>query len=157
MEEETLYSDFNGIRITSKRFYTGDKSYAIRKIENINLHRVIPNKRMGLILFALGIVSIILGSIEIFGIQNIETLGAIWLINLDIILVAVGVVALLIAILRMFITTDEYAVQVQIKDGKVEDLISDNRKYAARIAASLKRAYYRQNSKVSAEEKMLMS
>ncbi|MEP2772779.1 MAG: DUF6232 family protein [Fulvivirga sp.] len=157
MEEDILYSDFNGVRITSKRFYTDEKSFAINKIKSINLKRVIPNKKTGFILFTLGILTILLGSFEVLGIQTIEALGDVWIVNFDIISIAIGVVALVIAILRMLIAPDEYAVKVEIKGGKVEDVISDNRKYAARIAASLKRAYYRQSSKASAEETMVLS
>ncbi len=152
MKEDILYSDFNGVRITSKRFYTGEKSFAIRKIKSIDLKRVIPNKQTGFILFALGILTILLGSFEILGSYSVEAADTIWSLNLDTISIAIGVVALISAILRILIAPDEYAVRVEINGGKVEDLTSDNRKYAARIAASLKRAYYRQNSQINEDE-----
>lgn len=155
MKEDILYSDFNGVRITSKRFYTGKKSFAIKKIKSINLKRVIPNKRTGFILFVLGILTILLGSFEVFGSQTIEAFKSVWIVNVDTISIAIGVIVLVSAIFRILIAPDEYAVRVEINGGKVEDLTSDNRKYAARIAASLKRAYYRQNSQVNNEELIL--
>ena len=157
MEEDVFYSDFNGIRITSKKFYAGEKAYAIRKIQNIDLQRVIPNKGLGLALFSIGVIAILLGSFTLLGSVSLNAFDAVWLIDLDIFIIAIGVVALIIAIIRILISPDEYAVKVNIKGENIEAITSDNRKYAARIAASLKRAYYRQHSKTEIKGKLITS
>lgn len=155
MSEDILYSDFNGIRITGKRFYAGKKSYALNKIKKINLQRVIPNKQIGISLFSLGILTILLGSFEVFGSATFQAFESFWILDNDFVSIAFGVILLIIAILRMLISPDEYAVKVETKDGHVESIISNNRKYAARIAASLKRAYYRQSSKMEPKENLV--
>ncbi|MTI21285.1 hypothetical protein E1176_09655 [Fulvivirga sp. RKSG066] len=154
MEEDILYSDFKGIRITSKKFYAGQKAYALRQINKINLKRVTPHKLRGMILFVIGIVAIILGSLEMLQSVSFDMGDEIWLIDLNFVSIGFGVIALLWAIVRMLLFPDEFAVQVEIKDGTVESIQSDSRKYAARLAASLKRAYYRQEEIENDNDKM---
>lgn len=146
-EEEVFYSDINGIRITSKRFYAGDNSYALEKIKKINLSRFTPKKRWGILLFLLGMVTILLGSFSLFGTYSAKFFNNFWIIDINVVSIAVGVIALLIAIIRMMIAPDEYSVVVETKNGQKEEVVSPNRKYAARLAASLKRAYYRQTAR----------
>lgn len=146
-EEDIFYSDINGIRITSKRFYAGDNSYAIEKIKEIDLSRFTPNKRLGILLFSVGMITIILGALSVFGTFTFQFSDNIWILDVDAISLAIGVSALLIAIIRMMIAPDEYTVIVKTENGKKEEVVSPNRKYAARLAASLKRAYYRQSTK----------
>lgn len=152
MEEDILYKDFNGIRITSKKFYAGQKAYALEKIKQINIQRVTPNKWRGMALFSLGIFLIVLGSFDVLGTFEWQGKGeaSIQMVSLNFIAISAGVLAMLIAILRMVVKHDQFAVKIETTDGKKESIISKNRKYAARLAASLKRAYYRQHAEPKA-------
>jgi len=147
MEEDLLYDDFNGIRITSKKFYAGDKAYALHKISKINLQRVTPHKTIGLTLFIVGLVTILIGSLEVLGSTTIAWNNSFWLLDYNFVSIAIGVISIIIAVVRMMLYPDEYAVEIETIDGVKEAIKSDSRKYAARLAASLKRAYYRQDSR----------
>jgi len=149
MEEDILYKDFNGIRITSKKFYAGQKAYALEKIKQIHIQRVTPNKWRGMALFSLGVLLIILGSFDVLGTFEVGE-EEIEIISLNFIAISAGVLAMLLAILRMVVKHDRFAVKIETTDGKKESIISKNRKYAARLAASLKRAYYRQHAEPKA-------
>lgn len=156
-EEDIFYSDINGIRITSKRFYAGEKSYAIKKIRSINLSRLTPKKRWGIFLFSLGLATILMGSAAVFGVHNFRLFDSIWIIDFDVVSIAIGVVALLVAIIRMMITPDEYTVIVETENGEKEKVISPNSQYAARLTASLKRAYYRQHTKKGGNSEQVLA
>ncbi|MDX1629493.1 MAG: DUF6232 family protein [Fulvivirga sp.] len=152
MAEDIIYNDVNGIRITSKRFYKEDNYYNLDKIKKIYLDRVATGKKQGLLIFLLGIIGIVTGSLEFMSTVSIDIGNELWLVDLNYVLIGIGVTVILVAIIRMMFAEDEYAVKVETKDGETTSVISNNRKYVARVAASLKRAYYRQEANSESDE-----
>jgi len=155
VENNILYEDFEGIRITSERFYAQDKVYSINEIKEINLKRKAPAKMLSIIIFSLGLLLIFLGSIGFIKIPDVIIPVIDYSLSLNSSLLIIGLVIVASSIFKMFLSNDLYAIEIRTSEGEIETITSKSRKYSARIMASLKRAYYRQKASQKTKNKLI--
>lgn len=141
MQEDYVYNDERGVRITSEYFYADGKAYDLLNIREININRKPTGTFLDIFLTGIGILSVVAGSTG-FGVL----LGQVgW--NLDMWLIGFGVFIIVAAILRLIFISDEYRVKITTTDGSIDTASSGKLAYVTRLAASLKRAYYRKRAK----------
>jgi len=155
MENNILYEDFEGFRITSERFYAQDKVYTIDEIKEINLKRKAPAKRLSIIVFSLGLLLTFLGSVDFINKVEFELPLINYIIDSNTLILILGLIIVAWSITKMLISKDLYAVEIITQSGEKEKIVSESRKYSARIMASLKRAYYRQKASENTSDDLI--
>ncbi|MBL3656621.1 DUF6232 family protein [Fulvivirga sediminis] len=149
--EEIIYTDGHGVKITRDKFYTEKQAYNLDGITNVNLQRIPASKVPGVSLFILGFLGIVLGSMEMFTDLTYTTEEAIYLIDSNMLSIGLGVALIFGGILWMIVAKDKYAVEIRTAEGDKRPIISKSREYVAHIAGSLKKAYYRYVKKEKVE------
>ncbi|ELR69085.1 hypothetical protein C900_05474 [Fulvivirga imtechensis AK7] len=147
MREEVIYTDGHGVKITRDKFYTEKKEYNLDGITHVDLSRVPASKAPGVILFVLGFLAILAGSLEIFDRLTYEAAEAIYVIDTNMVAIGLGVALILGGIIWMIAARDKYAVEIGTAEGEKQPIVSKSREYAALVVASLKKAYYRYTDK----------
>ncbi|UII21115.1 DUF6232 family protein [Fulvivirga ligni] len=149
--EEIIYTDGHGVKITRDKFYTEKKEYNLEGITNINLQRLPASKAPGIILFVLGFLGILLGSLELFADWTMNTDGALYVFDTNMLSIGMGVVLIFGGIIWMIAAKDKYAVEIRTAEGDKRPIISKSREYVAHITGALKKAYYRYVKKEKVE------
>lgn len=142
-EEEIIYTDGHGVKITREKFYAEKKEYNLDGITSIDLQRIPASNIPGILMFVLGFLGILAGSMEIFDNFTYSTADANYVINSDMLAIGIGVAFIVGGIIWMIVAKDKYAVEIGTAEGEKKPIISKSREYAALVATSLKKAYYR--------------
>lgn len=142
-EEEIIYTDGHGVKITREKFSVEDREFYLNGITSIDLQRIPAGNTPNVILFILGALCILAGSLELFNNFSYATSEAVYFVNSNMLVIGLGVLLLIAGIIRMVIAKDKYAVKIGTAEGEKKPFMSKDREHAAIIAASLKKAYYR--------------
>ncbi|UII32901.1 DUF6232 family protein [Fulvivirga ulvae] len=142
-EEEIIYTDGHGVKITSDKFYADKDEYNLDGITKIDLQRIPASNAPGIILFILGFLSIVAGSLDIFADIRYSTEEAVYVMNLNMVAIGLGVALIIGGIIWMIAAKDKYAVEIRTAEGEKQPIVSRSREYAALIVTSLKKAYFR--------------
>lgn len=143
MDNSIIYTDGHGVKITDSTFYVHRQSYSLEGIKEIKLLKVPSSKATGVILFIIGFVFMLLGSLDTLGELAYETNNNIIVINADMIAIIAGVLLVVTAIFISIFTKSKYAVKITTTEGERRPLESKNKEYVVHVVNSLKKAYYK--------------
>lgn len=142
-EEEIIYTDGHGVKITSDKFYADKDEYNLDGITKIDLQRIPASNMPGAILFVLGFLAILAGSLEMFANIRYSAEEAMYVIDSNMVAIGIGVALIIGGIIWMIVAKDKYAVEIRTAEGEKQPIVSKSREYVALVVASLKKAYFR--------------
>lgn len=142
-EGDIIYTDGHGVKITREKFHVEDKEFYLNGITSIDLQRVPAGNLSSILLFILGFLAIMAGSLKVFSDAGFTVQDSIYVMNSNIVAIGIGVALILAGILRMIMAKDKFAVKIGTAEGEKKPFVTSNREHAAIIVASLKKAYYR--------------
>lgn len=143
MDNAIIYTDGHGVKITDSTFYVHREQYNLDGIREIKLLKLPSRKAPGVVLFVIGFILMLLGSLEALGEVAYETNSSIVLMDADMIAIVGGVMLVVMAILVAILTKSKYAVKITTAEGEKRPLESQNKEYVAHVTNALKRAYYK--------------
>lgn len=142
-EEEIIYTDGHGVKITSDKFYAEKDEYNLDGITKIDLQRIPASNAPGITLFILGFLAIVAGSLDVFANIRYSAEEAIYVIDTNMVSIGIGVALIVGGIIWMIVAKDKYAVEIRTAEGEKQPIVSRSREYVALIVTSLKKAYFR--------------
>ena len=143
MDNSIIYTDGHGVKITDSTFYVHRQSYSLDGIKEIKLLKIPSRKAPGIILFVIGFILMLLGSLGSMEQVSFETARRIVVLDADMVAIVAGVLLVVTAIVVSILTKSKYAVKITTAEGEKRPLESRNREYVAHVVNSLKRAYYK--------------
>lgn len=143
MENAIIYTDGHGVKITDSTFYVHKNQYSLDGIREIKLLKIPSRKAPGIVLFVLGFILMLLGSLNALGEVALENSENIMYLDADMIAIVAGVILVVTAILVSILTKSKYAVKITTAEGEKRPLESQNKEYVAIVVNSLKKAYYK--------------
>lgn len=143
--EEVIYTDGHGVKITEKRLYTEEKAYLLEGITSVQLKKRPASILHGMLLLFLGVICLAGGGFGVFDYQQVEIGETLYRLDINLILQITGVVLILLGILSYVIKKDRYSVLIGTAEGLREPVISKSREYTSYIVSVLEQIFARRS------------
>lgn len=142
-DEEVIYTDGHGVKITNEKFYAEKNIYNLDGITQIDLQRIPASSGPGVTFFVLGFLAIVAGSLDVFDNLSFSGEENIYSVETSMFAIGLGIAFVMGGVGWMIAAKDKYAVEIRTAEGEKQPIISQSKEYTAHIVASLKKAYFR--------------
>jgi len=116
IEQEKVFLQDSNVTVTQSRFVSGGKTYAMRNISSVSLHKIEKSRMGPILIIILGIVFLIAKSYPIG--LGLLLLGGLWLFGIK----------------------DQFSVRIQSNSGEADGLVSVDKIYVEKVVASINNA-----------------
>jgi hypothetical protein len=130
-EENTLYTDGRGVRITNCRAIVGSRTYSMANVSSVAVHTIPRPWPLPLLLLLVGAVGAMWCGIMALNAPNDR--------EPRVLSVALGIVGAL-GLLLLLLVRPKYAVRITAAGGESNALISHDRYFIERVVAALNQA-----------------
>lgn len=114
--EKCFYQDTN-VTVTQSRFVAYSKTYAMRNISSVSTHTIKKSRLFQILFIVIGVFCLMGESTRL-----------------------VGVVAVALGILFLFLTKDEYSVRINSNSGEADGFVSKDRELVEKIVDAVNEA-----------------
>ncbi len=140
-QEEIIYTDGHGIKITDRNFYTKDQTYLIEGITDVRLIRRPAATWPVILLFLLGVAGMLAGAYEMLANQTLTFTDSVYVVDTNTVALVTGIVFVLLSIVVFVMTRDRYAVGIRTAEGMRQPVKSKKKEYARHLVNLLQSAY----------------
>jgi len=117
LQNEILFYQDLQVMVTQSRYIANSKTYAMRNISSVHLFEIVKSRTIPILMIVVGLLIFVIGDGKIIG----------------------GLI-LLLGVLFLALTKNEYAVRISTNSGESNSIVSNDKNYVQQIVNALNEA-----------------